>query len=113
MDHSNVDVIELTRKLGRDPTVTEAIPIIMWELGDLAKSDTYAQWHPELASAYFAEARKALGDLFFQLTVVARLLGTTPEASFSLGLGSVKDRIKEKEMGMGRFRYYKGDKKSG
>jgi len=110
METGSVDVLELTRKLHGEPTLETAIHILQWELGDLTKSVIYARWHPGLSSPYLAEARKALSDLFFQLVVVAQLLGMTPDEAFSIGVEEVRDRIKEKVLGQGRFKFYEGDK---
>ena len=106
-------VLDLTRKLHGEPTVETALHIIQWELGDLAKSWTYARWHPDLANAYMAEAKKALSDLLFQAYVVAALLDASPAELLQQGVETVEDRIKDKEKKVGRFEFYKGDKKNG
>lgn len=106
-------VLELTRKLGREPNIDKALHIMQWELGDLAKSYTYSQWHPDLASSYRKEAGLALSSLLFQAHVVAALLDLVPGELLSIGIESVEDRIKEKEKKVGRFQHYVGDQKSG
>ena len=107
------DVLELTRKLGREPNVDTALHIMQWELGDLAKSWTYSRWHPDLARAYKAEAKAALSGLVFQSEVVAKLLDTNILDLLDMGTAAVMDRIKEKEKKMGRFKSYVGEEKSG
>ena len=107
------DVLELTRKLGREPNSRTALLIMQWELGDLAKSIVYMDWHPDLATAYRAEAGLAMASLLFQVRVIASLLDFDPGDLFNMGVESVKDRIKEKEQKVGRFKYYQGDKKNG
>jgi len=102
-------VLDLTRKLGREPNIDKALHIMMWELGDLAKSHTYSQWHPDLASSYKEEAKLALASLLFQAHVVAALLDSVPGELLAIGIESVGDRIKEKEKKVGRFQHYKGD----
>ena len=105
-------VLDLTRKLGREPNMDKALHIMMWELGDLTKSHTYSQWHPDLASSYKEEAKLALSSLFFQAYVVAALLDSVPGELLSIGIESVEDRIREKEKKVGRFEHYVGDKGS-
>jgi len=105
-------VLELTCRLGREPNIDKALHIMMWELGDLTKSHTYSQWHPDLASSYKEEAKLALSSLFFQAHVVAALLNSSPADLLSTGIESVEDRIKEKEKKVGRFKHYVGDKGS-
>ena len=109
------NVLELTRRLGREPNVDTALHIMMWNLGDLSKSWTYSKWHTDIEQdkAYLAEARHALGSLLFQAEVVARLLGTTSKDSFNFGVMTVEDRIEDKEKKRGRFQSYVGDKLSG
>ena len=106
-------VLDLTRKLGREPNIDKALHIMQWELGDLAKSHTYSQWHPDLASSYRKEAELALSSLLFQAYVVAALLDSSPAKLLSIGLETVGDRIKEKEKYIGRFEHYVGDQKDG
>ena len=103
-------VLELTRKLGREPNLSTALHIMQWELGDLAKSCTYMKWHPDDARLYEAEAKKALGDLLFQAEVVAQLLGTGYMESFSMGTITVEDRIIDMDRKIGRFKTYEGEK---
>ena len=103
------DVLELTRKLGREPNIDTALHIMQWELGDLAKATVYTKWHPDLANAYKGEAKKALSDLIFQVYVVAALLNQSPDSLLNFGIGTVKDRIKEKESKVGRFQSYIGN----
>jgi len=110
----NSDPLELTRRLDREPNIETALLIIQWELGDLAKSHIYSQWHPDLASSYRVEARKALSDLFFQAHVVAALLEASPAKLLADGIETVETLIKEKEKKIGRFQHYnppKEDKK--
>ena len=107
-------VLELTRKLDREPTIDTALHIIQWELGDLAKCLVYTQWHPDLSSSYRAEARKALSDLFFQVHVMAALLDASPAELLVEGIETVETLVKEKEQKVGRFQHYnppKEDKK--
>ena len=104
------EVLELTRKLGREPDVDTALHIMQWELGDLVKSWTYSQWHPDLAAAYRSEALHALADLLFQVEVVAQLLGEDVPMLLDFGVDIVEDRIMEKKKKLGRFEHYKGDK---
>ena len=104
------NVLRLTRKLGREPNLSEALHIMQWELGDLAKSCTYIAWHPDLAPAYRAEAKKALGDLLFQAEVVAQLLNTTSAQAFISGIMTVEDRVEDLEKKIDRFKYYTGGK---
>ena len=108
-----VDVLDLTRKLGREPNIGTALHILQWELGDLAKLLTYEKWHPEAAIGYRADAKHALADLLFQAEVVAQLLGTTSQEAFAFGVEVVKERIEEIKMKEGRFRHYVGDQKDG
>ena len=103
-------VLELTRKLHGEPTVETALLIMQWELGDLVKSTVYGRWHDEsLASAFRAEAKKALSDLLFQAHVVAALLDASPAELLQVGIEVVEGRIKEKENKVGRFEFYRGD----
>ena len=104
------DVIELTRRLGREPNVDTALHIMQWNLGDLTKCYTHSKWHPELSGPYLTEAKLALGSLLFQAEVVASLLGTDTATLFDLGRDTVLDRIEDYEKKVGRFQYYKGDK---
>jgi len=104
-------VLDLTRKLGREPNIDTALHILQWELGDLAKSHTYAKWHPDLAIAYKAEAKKALSDLLFQVHVIAALLDVSPGGLLDDGIETVKDRIRDKEEKIGRFQSYVGEEK--
>jgi len=105
------DVLELTRRLGREPNIDTALHIMQWELGDLTKSWTYSKWHPDLEAAYKAEAKHALGSLLFQAEVIAQLLGTTSQQAFNFGGMTVEDRIVDKEKKLGRFQHYQGDQK--
>lgn len=109
---NEVDVLELTRELGREPNISTALHILQWELGDLAKAYTYSQWHPVLSLGYRGEAKKAIADMLFQLEVVAQLLGTTSTDLATWGIDTVKDRIKEKTAGTGRFKDYIGEEKT-
>lgn len=104
-------VLELTRKLGREPSLRTALLIMQWEVGDLAKSIVYADWHPDLVGAYKEEAKHALADLLFQIRIVAALLDVDPGDLFNMGLETVQDRIKEKEKKIGRFKNYIGEVK--
>ena len=108
MEIDKVDVLELTRKLGREPNLKTALLIIQWEVGDLAKSIVYADWHPDLASVYKEEAKEALSALIFQANVVAALFNVTPGELLDRGIEAVEDRIKEMEKKVGRFQHYKG-----
>ena len=102
-------VLELTRRLDREPNVDTALHIMQWELGDLTKSMIYSKWHPDLADACKGEARKALSDLIFQVHVVSALLNVSPAKLLDDGIETVKDRIKEKESKVGRFQNYVGN----
>lgn len=104
-------VLELTRRLGREPNIDTALHILQWELGDLAKSWTYSKWHPDLATSYKAEAKLALSALLFQAHVVAALLDLSPAELLAIGIETVENRIEEKEKKMGRFQHYVGDRK--
>jgi len=104
-------VLELTRKLDREPNIDTALHIIMWELGDLAKSHVYSNWHPDLATSYRAEAKLALASLLFQVHVVAALLEASPTELLNIGIATVQDRINEMEKKIGRFEHYIGEKK--
>ena len=105
------DVLELTRKLGREPNLKAALLITQWELGDLAKSTVYADWHPTDAHLYKLEAKHALGSLLFQAEVIAQLLDTTSAEAFAFGVETIKDRIIDKERKLGRFINYEGDQR--
>ena len=105
----NHDVLDLTRRLGREPNVDTALDIITWELGDLTKSWVYSKWHPTDAGVYREEAKLALASLLFQSLVVARLLGTDFQKLIDIGVETVQDRIKEKEEKIGRFERYEGE----
>ena len=109
MEEPEVEVLQLTRKLGREPNIDTALHIMQWELGDLAKAHTYAKWHPDLASSYCAEAKHALASLLFQAEVVAALLETDTATLFDFGRATVLDRIQDKEKKLGRFQHYQGD----
>ena len=104
-------VLELTRKLGREPNVDTALNIMQWELGDLVKDNVHSQWHPDLARVYKAEAKKAIADLLFQLHVVMVLLELVPGEVLEMGIKVVEERIVDKEKKLGRFEHYVGDKK--
>lgn len=105
------DVLELTRRLGREPNIDTALHILQWELGDLIKSCTYMKWHPDLATSYKAEAKLAMASLLFQVQVIASLLDFDPGDLFNMGVETVRDRIKEMEKKIGRFQHYVGDQK--
>jgi len=108
----NDNVLELTRKLGREPNVETALHIMQWELGDLTKSVVYMNWHPELAGAYREEAKHALSSLLFQATVVSELLEADFLELLQFGIDTVKDRRVDKEKKVGRFKHYTGGQKS-
>ena len=107
---AETDVLELTRKLGREPNVDTALHILQWELGDLAKACVYTKWHPNLANAYREEAGLALASLLFQSRVVISLLGLNLDNLITLGEDIVKERIQEKLEKVGRFEHYVGEK---
>ena len=104
------DILELTRQLGRVPNVGQALHIMQWELGDLAKAWTYSKWHPDLSRAYEQEAKKALADLIFQARVVAALLDIHLTEVIEMGEDAVRERIKDKERKVDRFKHYVGDR---
>jgi len=104
-------VLELTRKLRREPNLDTSVHIMMWELGELTKSHVYSKWHPDLAGAYKAEAKLALAGLLFQAYVAAALLDAVPAELLTIGMESVDDRIKEMEQKTGRFQHYVGEEK--
>lgn len=108
-----LDVLDLTRRLGREPNVDTALHIMQWELGDLTKSWTYTKWHddPDKHKAWIAEAKHALASLLFQCEVVALLLDTDTATLFDFGKDTVLDRIMDKEKKLGRFEHYVGDQK--
>jgi len=105
------DVLELTRRLGREPNVGTALHIMQWNIGDLVKSCTYMNWHPDLATSYKAEAKLAMASLTFQACVIMCLLGFDSKEVMDMGVEVVKERIKEKEKKVGRFQHYVGDRK--
>ena len=105
------DVLELTRKLGREPNVETALHIMQWNLGELTKSCTYMKWHPDLGAAYQAEAKLAMASLMFQSCVIMSLLGFDGKEVMDIGVETVQDRIKEMEKKVGRFAHYEGDNK--
>jgi len=109
MEEQQPDVLELTRKLGREPNPRTALLIMQWELGDLAKSIVYMEWHPDLATSYKAEAKLAMASLLFQVQVIASLLDFDPGDLFNMGVETVKGRIKEMEKKIGRFKHYVGE----
>ena len=104
------DVLNLTRRLGREPNLETALHILQWELGDLTKSITYMKWHPDLATAYEKEAMAALGSLLFQARVCTDLLKLDFDGVVQFGIDTVRDRIVDKEKKIGRFGHYVGDK---
>ena len=106
-------LLDLTRKLGREPNVDTALHIMQWEIGDLAKSWTYSKWHPDLKSSYVAEAKLALSSLLLQAHVVVALLDASPAELLAIGIETLEDRIKEKEKKVGRFEHYVGDQDGG
>lgn len=104
-------VLELTRRLKREPNIETAIHIMQWELGDLAKATMYTKWHdPDLALAYKAEAKKALSDLIFQVYVVAALLEISPTDLTSMGIETVRGVAMDIDEQVGRLKHYRGDK---
>ena len=106
------DVLELTRRLRREPNVDTALHILPWELGDLTKSCTYMKWHgPELTSAYKAEAKIALSALLFQEMVIMKLLGIDFQEVIDLGVETVKERVVDMEKKIDRFQHYVGEEK--
>jgi len=107
------DVIELTRKLGREPNIDTALHILQWELGDLTKSHTYMKWYtdPDLRKCWKLECMHALGDMLFQTAVIAKLLGYEFNDLVTFGVDTVRDRIVDMEKKIGRFQSYVGEQK--
>jgi len=105
------DVIELTRRLGREPNIDTALHILQWELGDLTKFHTYRKWHtdPDLRKAWREECMHALGSVLFQTAVIAKLLGYDFNDLITFGVDTVRDRIAEKGKKEGRFQSYVGE----
>jgi len=109
------DVLELTRKLGREPNIDTALHILQWELGDLAKSHTYIKWHadPDLHKAWRVECMHALASILFQSEVIIKLLGYKVDDVRTHGIDTVRDRIGDMEKKIDRFESYVGEEKSG
>ena len=107
----DLDVLELTRRLKREPNIPTAINILTWELGDLAKCQTYGKWFPNLAMSYREESRIALSAIVFQSAVIAELLGTNLREMMEMGIDSVKERAIDIEHKVGRYQEYVGEPK--
>jgi len=109
------DVLELTRRLGREPNVDTALHILQWELGDLTKSHTYMKWHtdPNMLKGWKVECMHALGSILFQTAVIAKLLGYDFNELVTFGVDTVRDRIVDKEKKIDRFKTYVGEEKHG
>jgi len=106
------DVLDLTRKLGREPNLETAVHIMMWELGDLAKMVTYMKWHDEaLRPGFRAEATLALSSLIFQARVCCELLGFNFGEALEKGVSTVMERAEHVQKKLGRHAHYVGDKK--
>ena len=110
---SQNNVLELTRKLGREPNIDTALHILQWELGDLTKSHVHMKWYtdPDRRKAWKAECMHALGSILFQTAVIAKLLGYEFNGLITFGVDTVKDRIVDKEKKSGRFESYVGEGK--
>jgi len=100
------EAVNLTKQLGRQPDLRTAADILTWQVGDLQKAVTYAEWHPNLKPAYGAEAKLALGSIVLQVAVCAKLLDTSLEEIIQLGVDSIKDRIEDYKNHKGRFADY-------
>jgi len=58
------DVVKLWHP---DETLAEQLLVLMYELGDLAKSIQRMHTKPQFSSLYLIEAKKAIADLIAQL----------------------------------------------
>jgi len=98
---------KLQEEAGLHRTALEQIPVMVYELGDLAKSLAYVQVRPDLAQAYMAEAGLALADLICQCYIMSEHFESEPvyytrhtvKSNFhkllELGLERQKERMAE------------------
>lgn len=94
---------KLQEEAGLHRTALEQIPIMVYELGDLAKALAYAGVRPNLKEVYLAEAKLALEDLVCQCYIMSEHL-QEPEGMVSyfdyllkLGLERQAERMAEVE----------------
>lgn len=98
--------LELLQHLRKGKDKQGCLNILMWELGDLSKAIQYSKWHPHLEDGYRGEAKLALAAILFQSEALCGMYGWTLEEIRDLGFDQIRDRIKEKEEGKGRFEHY-------
>jgi len=81
-------------------TLSEQILVIVYELGDLAKSASKMRWYSHdnvMYKAYRAEAKKALGDLITQIYLTCENLGLSFEEVREFGFLALQEKIVERK----------------
>jgi len=102
---------KLQEEAGLHRTALEQIPVMVYELGDLAKSLVYAQVRPDLVKVYMAEAQLALADLLCQCYImVEHLIYGNSMTEFDILLKVGMERQKER---MAEVKEWLGDSISG
>ena len=87
------EIAAIARSVLKDETVQEQVRVLVYEVGDLVKCAHKMERFPELASAYRAEAKKAIADLIIQLHLTCEYLGFDFEQLADLGLQAAKEAM--------------------
>ena len=105
------EALKLLQELRRGQDKQACLNVLMWEMGDLSKSIQYSKWHPNLEKGYRGEVKLALAAILFQAESLCGMYGWTLEEIRDLGFDQVRERILEKNKGVGRFQHYVEEEK--
>ena len=80
---------------GEKESIPEQFLVLIYEIGDLAKSIANMIWYPKDIVGYKAEAKKAIADIITQLRITCEYLGISFEEMDELGFLALKEKAKD------------------
>jgi len=92
------EIIEIVKSMyarGEKESIAEQFLVLIYEMGDLAKSIANMIWYPEEIVGYRGEAKKAIADIITQLRITCEYLGISFEEMDELGFLALKEKAEE------------------